>query len=409
MLIAIALLLLIPIATLFLECLAALLPGRKTHHPNTAYPNTEATAPPTQVKKAILMPAHNEALGIAPVLAALTPQLQPQDRLIVIADNCTDNTASIARDLGATVIERSDTERRGKGYALDYGMQFLATDPPDVVLIIDADCEVQADTLDKITQQVLVTGRPVQALYLMEQPPQPTPKDAVSALAFLVKNWVRPQGETWLGIPCPLAGTGMAFPWTILQQVKLASGNLVEDMQLGIDLAIAGHAPLFYNDTQVIGKLPQQQDAATSQRTRWEHGHLQTMRTQVPTLLKAALMQKRFDLFGMALDLCIPPLSLLVMIWLFLAGLTVIAGTVGASWHSAYLVGLEGILLFLAIFSGWLKFGRRMLPPQTLLAIPLYVLWKIPLYFAFLVRPQTRWVRTERDGASASQSVVKHQ
>ncbi|HEY9665010.1 MAG TPA: glycosyl transferase, partial [Allocoleopsis sp.] len=174
-------------------------------------------------------------------------------------------------------------------------------------------------------------------------------------------------------------------------------------------LAIAGHAPLFYNDTQVIGKLPQQQDAATSQRTRWEHGHLQTMRTQVPTLLKAALMQKRFDLFGMALDLCIPPLSLLVMIWLFLAGLTVIAGTVGASWHSAYLVGLEGILLFLAIFSGWLKFGRRMLPPQTLLAIPLYVLWKIPLYFAFLVRPQTRWVRTERDGASASQSVVKHQ
>jgi cellulose synthase/poly-beta-1,6-N-acetylglucosamine synthase-like glycosyltransferase len=82
-------------------------------------------------------------------------------------------------------------------------------------------------------------------VYDMEQWSNPTPKDSISALAFLVKNLVRPSGLKQLGFPSLLTGTGMAFPWSIIRSVSLASGNIVEDMHMSLDLAIAGHPTLF--------------------------------------------------------------------------------------------------------------------------------------------------------------------
>jgi cellulose synthase/poly-beta-1,6-N-acetylglucosamine synthase-like glycosyltransferase len=387
-LLAAAGLLLIPITVLMIECLAAQWPIRKTAA--TARPNL-----------AVLVPAHNEALGIQPVLTQILADLCPNDRLVVIADNCTDETALVARATGATVIERQDNERRGKGYALDYGLQFLAqTTPPEVVIVVDADCLVQAGTLERIAATAAATGRPVQATYLMERPAQPQSKDAVSALAFLVKNWVRPQGLDQLGFPGILTGTGMAFPWTVIRSVSLASGNIVEDMQLSMDLAIAGYPTLFCPNTRVIGLLPQQEQAAKSQRTRWEHGHLQTMLTQVPRLVQEALRQKRLDLLVIALDLSVPPLSLLVMLWGGVMLIAMAAGLFANIWQPVWLLWIEGIMLLTAILAAWLKFGRSDLPALTLLAVPFYVLWKIPLYIAYAIRPQTKWVRTERDAIS---------
>ncbi|NJR58579.1 MAG: glycosyltransferase family 2 protein [Cyanobacteria bacterium CRU_2_1] len=393
-LLAIAFFLAIPISVLLIECLAALLPSRKP---------TDSPDPPTP-KLAVLMPAHNEALGIRPVLEAILPQLSDLDRLVVVADNCTDETATIARSTGAIVTERQDSVRRGKGYALDYGVRFLAADPPDVVVIVDADCLVEQGTLDRVARKAVTTGRPIQSLYLMEQPANPQPKDAVSALAFMVKNLVRPRGLEYLGMPCPLTGTGMAFPWAILQKASLASGNIVEDMQLGIDLAIAGTPPAFCSESKVIGLLPQQEQAAKSQRTRWEHGHLQTLLTQVPKLLKASIQQRRLDLLAIALDFSIPPLSLLVMIWLTMMGLAITARFLEVSALPMLIFTGEGILMAIAILSAWAKFGRAELPAKTLLAIPFYLLWKIPLYLAFIVKPQTKWVRTERDAVNAPPS-----
>ncbi|GAB4384611.1 MAG: glycosyltransferase family 2 protein [Elainellaceae cyanobacterium] len=387
----VALVLAVPVTTLLVECLAALFPIHDSLREQSVNPRI-----------AVLVPAHNEASGIQQVLENLLPQLSDRDRLVVIADNCTDETAAIARSTGATVIERCDQERRGKGYALDYGVRFLEADPPDAVVIVDADCIVQPGTLSRISRQAVTSGRPVQALYLMERPAHPTPKDAVSALAFLVKNGVRPQGLARLNLPCLLDGTGMAFPWAVIQQAMLASGNIVEDMQLGVDLAIAGHPVAFSPNTRVTGLLPQQEQAAKSQRTRWEHGHLQTIFTQVPKLISSAIRKRRFDLLALALDLSIPPLSLLVMLWIAAAGLAVLAGLLGLSWFPATVLGAEGLFLMLAILLAWLGLGRSELPLQTLLAVPLYLLWKIPLYLAFVIRPQQEWVRTERDTVNSS-------
>ncbi|WP_324616312.1 glycosyltransferase family 2 protein [Lusitaniella coriacea] len=377
----------VPTGVLAIECIGALWGER-------SIPEI-----PTEVRSrvAAIVPAHNEEGTIEATIQSLSAQLGNCGRAIVIADNCTDDTAAVARRLGVTVLERKDDENKGKGYALDYGVQFLAQDPPDVVVVMDADCLCGEGAIARISSLAAHRGRPVQALYLMEQPPQPQGKDSVSALAFLVKNWVRPRGLARLGLPCLLTGTGMAFPWSVLRSVSLASGNIVEDMQMGLDLAIAGYPPLFCETAIVTGILPRQSQVAKGQRMRWEHGHLRTLLTQVPRLFKEAIKQRRFELFAIALDLCIPPLSLLVLVWGIAFLGAVVFAYFGIARSAASILTLEGVLMVLAILGAWAKFGREVISGRSLLAIPLYILWKIPLYFAFWLKPQTQWVKTKRE------------
>jgi cellulose synthase/poly-beta-1,6-N-acetylglucosamine synthase-like glycosyltransferase len=89
---------------------------------------------------AVLVPAHNEAAGIGATLRSIRAQLQHGDRVLVVADNCIDDTAAAASAAGAETIERHDPARRGKGYALDFGVRYLTLAPPEVVIIVDADC-----------------------------------------------------------------------------------------------------------------------------------------------------------------------------------------------------------------------------------------------------------------------------
>lgn len=352
---------------------------------------------------AVLIPAHNEASGISQTLVSLLPQLKPQDQIVVVADNCSDRTAEIAREFGVTVLERKDSEHLGKGYALDYGLRFLEAEPPSVVVLVDADCIVDSGTIEKLAQVALTSGRPVQSTYLQAQPNNPTPKDTVSTLAILVKNLVRQQGLARLGLPCLLYGTGMAFPWSVIATAPLASDNLVEDMQLAIDLALAGYPPLFCPEAKVTGILPQQEKAAKTQRTRWEHGHLETLFNQVPRLVKASIRQGRFELFTLALELGVPPLSLLVMVWGVAMGAALLTGIFGAAWIPAKILAIAGLLIFTSIVGAWVKFGRSHISGLALLTIPVYILWKIPLYFTFLTQPQKKWIRTDRDKFSATE------
>lgn len=386
-LLLIAFLLAIPIVVIFIECIAALLPSRS--------PADDPSLP--RPKVSVLIPAHNEASGIAETLLTLKQDLTDQDSMIVIADNCTDETAIVASKLGATVIKRNEPNLRGKGFALDYGLKFIKANPPEVVVMIDADCTIHQGTIEHLARMAVNLKRPVQATNLLGIPANPKPKDAVSSLAFTVKNLVRQRGLKRLGLPGLLTGTGMAFPWLLISETSLASDNIVEDKQLGFDLTLAGYPPVFCEEALVTGFLPQEEQAAKTQRTRWTHGHLQTLLTEVPILLKASVEQRRFDLFALALDLLVPPISLLIMLWMVVMGTTLLSAVLGASWTPGILAGVQGLLLLIAIISAWAKFGRADLPINTLLSVPFYILWKIPVYWSFLFRPQKAWIRTQRD------------
>lgn len=387
----VALLLLLLCSLLLFEVLTACLPV------HTALERDRPQTCSTTNRLTIIIPAHNEESGLPHVLASLQPQLSASTEVVVIADNCTDATAAVARSAGASVLERNDPQRRGKGYALDYGLQTLSVHPPDVVIVLDADCLVLPGAIAQLSSQALNSGQPAQAVYLMEQPSEPNPKDQVSAFAFKVKNQVRLLGLTRLGWPCPLTGTGMAFPWAVIAAVDMASGHIVEDMKLGIDLAIASHPPRLCPAAQVQGQLPTADSARSSQRTRWEHGHLQVLQQYVPRLLSEALSQRRWKLALMALDLAIPPLSLLVLLWLGVIAIAVAWGYFSAVWVPTGILSAAGIALLSAILMAWVRFGRESLSLQQLLRFPLYILWKIPLYAQFLLKPQSQWIRTRRD------------
>ena len=375
----------IPCIVLLGECLSALL--------------TRPAAPPQLSEDfdiAVLMPAHNEAGVIAQTLADLMPQLGPTDRLIVVADNCTDRTAEIASASGAMVIERTDPARRGKGYALDCGLKLLQKAPPAAVVVVDADCQVRRGSLHRLAAEAIAKQRPVQAVYLIDRPLAPTLKESVSMFAFKVKNLVRPLGMARLGLPCLLTGTGMAFPWASLARIDLGTSSIVEDMKLGLDLAIAGTPPLLCSTVTVVGPLPPCNIAAKTQRTRWEHGHLQMVGQYCPKLWIAAIAQGRWELVAIALDLSIPPLALLVAIWLVITmGASAIA-TVSGLWLSAFICYGAGLALVVAILSAWVKFAQSDISLRALLSVPAYILWKIPVYLKFIRAPQTEWVRTNR-------------
>lgn len=376
-----------------IECSAALLPTISVANKGNWQ----------DAKVAVLVPAHNEELVIGSTLEKLIPVLKQQDRLVVVADNCSDRTVEIARAAGATVVERHNLDLRGKGYALDYGLHFLESNPPDVVVIVDADCVVNAGAIEQLTQCAIATGRPVQSTYLMVRPQtSQSSKDFVSQFSIIVRNLVRARGSAQLGLPCMLNGTGMAFPWSAIRSVNLANGHLLEDLKLGLDLTIAGHKPVYCPEATVIGYLPQQLQAAKGQRTRWEHGHLQIMRTYIPALVKEALYQRRFDLLVSVLDLCVPPLSLLVVIWLALMASCLLSAVLGASWVPVAIAAAAGFCFLSAILVAWANFARKDLPLHELLTVPFYIFWKIPIYLKFLVKPQNVWVRTERSSVNAT-------
>lgn len=346
---------------------------------------------------AILVPAHNEEQVIANTLQSITLQLGENDQLLVVADNCNDNTATIAKEYTAHVIERQDETLRGKGYALDFGLQFLEENtPPEIVIIIDADCSLSPFCIDMLAQRAEIEHRPVQALYLMEAPKNKSITQAIAEFAWLVKNHVRPLGLKHLGLPCQLMGTGMAFPWSLLRQANLAHGNMVEDMKLGIDLAVLGSPPSFCPGAVVTSEFPTSQHITHEQRKRWEHGHLSTIFSETPRLLRAAIQRRDASLLSMALDLSVPPLSLLGMCLFVMLSMTLLmtffTGDTMPFW---FMVSLSGAFTT-AVFAAWYRFGREIVAFKTLCAVPFYILRKIPLYFAFLIKRQQEWVKTER-------------
>lgn len=344
----------------------------------------------------VVIPAHNEANCIGQTLATLKPQLRPQDNLLVVADNCSDATAAIAHGWGATVLERQNEQQRGKGYALAFAIDHLRGNPPDVVLFVDADCEVTPGSVSALVAQVASTQKPAQAIYLMAQPPEVSLKSAISVFAFRVKNMVRPLGLSTFGQPCLLTGTGMAFPWPAITQVTLATASIVEDMTIGLELAIAGFPPQLCPRAMVTSTLPTDAAATTTQRTRWEHGHLQVAITYTPRLIQASIRQGHLALLALALEVAIPPLSLLTIACLLVASIGLVIGALALRLWLTLGSLLPLGLLTASILITWFRYGRSDLSPQQLAQVPAYLLWKIPIYLKFLTHPQSIWIKTSR-------------
>ena len=354
-------------------------------------------APGDVPRVAILVPAHNESGNVLPTIACLLPQLQRDDRLLVVADNCNDDTAALARAAGALVIERHDATLRGKGYALAFGVDYLRADSPEVVMVVDADCVVSSGAVARIAVESAQTGCPVQMLNLMHASPGAGVRLRILEFAMVVKNLVRPLGSFRLGGACHLMGTGMALPWSLMATARLATGHIAEDMKLGVELAMAGHPARFCLDAEISSAFPDDSQTARTQKSRWEHGHLATLTEELPRMLALAARSGRRALWVLALDLLIPPLALYVLVLAAALPMFVAASLVWPVFGpAAWVVVLAAWALALAVGLSWWRYGRHLLSARELLVTPLYALWKLPVYLAYAMHRRSGWVRTRR-------------
>jgi cellulose synthase/poly-beta-1,6-N-acetylglucosamine synthase-like glycosyltransferase len=375
----------------FSELLVGCVALRKERTPSVA-----VRATPSH-RTAVLIPAHNEGAGILPTIRDVQAQLGPNDRILVVADNCTDDTAAIVQAAGVEVTVRADPARRGKGYALEFGVRQLALNPPDVVVIMDADCRLGEDALRLLSDGVMASGRPVQSLYLMLAPENAPPGSGVNVFGWRVKNWIRPLGLELLGLPTQLFGTGMAFPFRLLLDRDLGNCRLAEDTALGIAFATEGYPPLFMSEARVHSHFPVSQGGSEQQRQRWEKGHLDNIVDLVPGALAKSLRDRNVGLAALAVDMAVPPLSLLVVVTALCEILGGIAFGFGASPAALAIPSLSILLLALGTGLAWMAVGRDVLPLCELLRLPLHAIQKLSFYHRIASGKATSaWIRTDR-------------
>ena len=360
----------------------------------------------------VLIPAHDEELLIGDTLRRLSDLNYPSDRFetVVIADNCSDATAEIARRAGCPVLERAEPENPGKGQALDWAMgQHLADWPRhfDAVLIMDADSYLNPDCLWFLSEQLRAGHELLQAYYTVSNPEENWRTSLLTASLGLV-HFLRPLGRDALGLPCGLKGNGFVMSRRLVLEHGYPARSNVEDVELALLLRTRGIGARFVPGARVYGQMTGSAEAAATQRTRWEGGRIAMIRQWSSVLLRKGVARRGVGCLDGLIDLLIPPFALLAAATaavLVLSGLLMffapqtpaavafVPAAAATGCQCAYAV--TGLVLIRAPALIW----RRML------FAPVYVAWKMLVYAAMLARPSRlgRWKRTERRARDSEQ------
>ncbi len=349
-----------------------------------------------------VVPAHNESAGITETVRSLLAVDYPSElfEVVVIADNCTDDTAEKAAAAGATVMVRHDKEKRGKGYALDH--VFSATPPEvDAVVVIDADTLISPNLLRAFAARRDLGARAVQADYAVRNPDAGW-RTRLIAIAFGAFHIVRSRARERLSLSCGLRGNGMCFSTELLREIPHRAYSVVEDVEYGVRLGEAGYRVHYADEAHVYGEMVTTSAAANTQRRRWEEGRKALIREHAGRLLSAGLRRPSRVLLDLALDLYIPPLSR-IAVGVFLGTLAAAGLLLGVQAGrlslAAYGLGLVSVVAY--VLRGWSVSGTGLRGLLDLALAPVYVLWKLTLRFKKPPRATAEWVRTEREKPSS--------
>ncbi|MGR5237717.1 glycosyltransferase family 2 protein [Vibrio alfacsensis] len=346
----------------------------------------------------IIIPAHNEQTILENTLINLKKEIGNLNNVVVIADNCTDMTADIAIQHGACVVERHSDSHKGKGYALDAGINYLRPLSPKVVVVFDADCEFVSGSFINLVQSCKHNNAVIQSEYLMKTSPSGFIKYNVAEFAWLVKNKVRPYALSMFGINCQLQGSGMAFPWRVFERVSFASGSIVEDLEFGLKLNSLSERVIYDSSSIVISYFPESEIGSKTQRTRWEHGHLSSI-SLMPKAILANLLKGNIRGIFTILDAMIPPTVFFVtfVFFCFISSLFLLIIDIR---HPFYFSSISIFSVFFGLFVCWFKFGRNILSFKDTSAILIYLTSKINIYKAFIRAKESKWTRTNRENSN---------
>ena len=351
---------------------------------------------------AIVVPAHNEEKIISKTIYSLSGLIYPKRNyeVFVIADNCTDNTAKIALALGANVLERTNTDKTGKGYALRWAFDQILEkqDAFDAIIVVDADSLISGNYLEVMNYYLEQGSRAIQSSDLVLPDPGNWSVEA-TRMGFMLYNYVKPLGRKVLKFNMGLRGNGMCFNADLLREIPWKAWSLIEDVEYGLNLLLKGEKIDFAPEATVLAQMPVEAKNAESQRSRWEMGRYGIIKMYTSKFLVKSIKERSATYFDVFLDLITPPFVNMMLI------VTSILSLATLFWFLALLPALHillwGILLAVGIayfFLGLYVSGADKNLYKSLLRIPFYIFWKIKLYLnVFRKGKAKKWVRTERD------------
>jgi cellulose synthase/poly-beta-1,6-N-acetylglucosamine synthase-like glycosyltransferase len=378
--IALALMTLPLVAELLALTVAALVPKMRTHHPK---------ADSELFSLMVLVPAHNEEALVGRCVRSIMNSSGSNSEVLVIAHNCSDATAAVAKDAGATVLELNDSAQQGKGCALNAGFSVALNGPAQAVLVVDADSIVDIGLLDAVRRRFLAGAQALQCRYEVNNSAG-SRRTKLMTLAFQAFNVIRPRGRYRLGLSAGILGNGFALCRGVLSQIPYGAYSVVEDLEYHLTLVRAGIRVEFVDEATVRGEMPLSDSGARTQRARWEGGRMRIMRRLAPQLM-GDVLHGRLRMIEPLLDLLSAPIATGVLLLLIAACLPV-------AWLRLYVLGAFLVLMFhiTAAASCGSGFWGSM---RVLASAPVYILWKVWTFPEIwrTSRSESAWVRTKRD------------
>lgn len=354
-------------------------------------------------KFACVVPAHNEERNIAKTVSSLKCVEYPRGLfdVVIVADNCTDETASVAWHSGAMVLERSDTIKRGKGHALQWAFEQLLKLPVkyEGFVVVDADSVVSKNFLQVMNWYLEQGHDSIQSADLVAPNPDAWSSE-VSRISFTLYNYVRPLGRKLLKCSAGLRGNGMCFSPHTLRAVPWEAHSLTEDLEYGLILLQHGISTVFAPEAHVLATMPAKSKNAESQRTRWEGGRLPVVKKYAPALFLSAIKEWSWKKADALIDLLTPAFVNMVAVVLVVLSITFISENIAYKqtdiswdvWCALLIISVLYVLVGLIAAKADIRLYR------AVAYFPLYLFWKIRLYAKLFFSGITKeWIRTVRE------------
>lgn len=371
-------------------CLASLTPFTRKMPPVASSPTRRFV---------VIVPAHNEELLIANTVSSIMSSNYPQDRfeLVVIADNCSDNTARIARENGATCFERTNLEQRGKPYALNWILKQIDLSKYDALVIIDADTRIHADFLRHMDAHLNAGQVALQGYFGVMNPDQNW-LTRLSLLPGTLKFRLHFPGKEALGLSCILAGNGMCFDMSLIRKYGWNAFSLTENweywVQLTLDNVRVGSAP----DAVIYSQVARSLQSGSSQRQRWMKGRIHTLLAYGKELVSRGLREPSASKLDAWIELARPSHAMLMLWSVLFIGVAAVFAAFSPAFDVAVWIGALLIGLQLAYFLLGFVITRPPLRTWIALAmIPWYLFWKLLISVQGIRTLRDRaWIRTNR-------------
>ena len=265
---------------------------------------------PMDKRYAVLISARNEANVIGNLITCIQTQTYPTELVDIwlVADNCTDNTAEVARNMGCHVIERFNKELVGKGYALTYLLDQMndsgASDPYDAFFVFDADNKLDKHYVEEMNK-AFQSGFKILTSYRNSVNLSDNWVSSGSALWFIRESRFLSASLMWLGNSCHVGGTGFMFSQEIMRRNNGWKFHLLtEDLEFTMDSLLHGDRIGYCGTAILYDEQPVTFAQSWRQRLRWSKGFLQVFRYYGPALVKRAIRERDFSAVDFTLLLC---------------------------------------------------------------------------------------------------------